>query len=139
MSINDVLTNIENNTVRVQAEKATTKMGESTMDQDSFLQLLMMEMKSQDPLNPIKNSEFISQQAQFTSISELQKLNKSVVSSNQFMQASSLIGKEVTLQNPDDPNTSITGAVTEARINPKGAEIVINDKNYPIGLITNIK
>jgi flagellar hook assembly protein FlgD len=35
------------------------------------------QMKNQDPMKPMDSSQMLSQQAQFTQISELQKLNKS--------------------------------------------------------------
>lgn len=139
MNVQNVLTDITNNTQKVYAEKAKTRMGESNLDQDAFLQLLMMEIKNQDPLNPMSNKDFIAQQAQFTQISELQKLNKNFDSSNQIVQASALIGKTVTLQDPDNAENSIQGLVSEARIDSKGANVVINDKEYPVDLIQSIR
>lgn len=139
MTVQNVLTDITNNTQKVYAEQNATKKGNSSLDQDAFLQLLMMEMKNQDPLNPTSNKEFIAQQAQFTQVSELQKLNKSLGVSNQLMQASSLIGKQVTLQDPNSPDKTIEGMVSEARIDSKGANVLINDKEYPISLVKGIK
>jgi len=139
MSVQSVLTEISNNTAKVNAEKAATRKGQSTMDQDGFLQLLMTQLKYQNPLNPMDNTEFISQQAQFTQISELQKLNKSFAASNQLMQASSLIGKQVSVTDPENPDNIIRGTVTEARFSSKGANLLINDKEYPVDSIISIK
>jgi flagellar hook assembly protein FlgD len=72
------------------------------------------------------NTEFLAQQAQFTQISELQKLNQT----NSFVQASSLIGQEVSFKDPGNGQNSITGTVTEAKVNSKGASIVINDQEF---------
>ncbi|OGI18074.1 MAG: hypothetical protein A2287_09640 [Candidatus Melainabacteria bacterium RIFOXYA12_FULL_32_12] len=142
MNVQDSMTNIVNSTAKVNAEKSQERVGQSTMDQDSFLQLLMMQLKYQDPLNPMGNTEFISQQAQFTQISEIQKLNKNmsnVANTNEIMQASSLIGKEVTITDPENSKNTITGAVTEAKISDKGTNIVINNTEYPINSIRSIK
>lgn len=139
MIVQDILTDINNNTTKVNAEKASTRLGNSNIDQDGFLQLLMTQLKYQDPLKPMDNAEFISQQAQFTQISELQKLNRTMSSSNQIMQASTLIGKEVSLNNPDLEGDVITGTVTEARVGSEGATIVINDKQYPLDSLISIK
>lgn len=128
MSIQQVLTDISNNTTIVNAEKSASRLGQSEMDQDAFLQLLMTQLKYQDPLKPMGNAEFISQQAQFTQISELQKLNQT----NNFMQASSLIGKEVTFQDPTDRTNSVTGVISEARITPKGTTVKVNDREFPL-------
>ncbi len=71
-------------------EDADKKSG-SAMDKDSFLQLLVAQMKYQDPMEPTSNTEYISQYAQF---SELEAMNN--LSSNMDLQrATSLVGKEV--------------------------------------------
>jgi flagellar basal-body rod modification protein FlgD len=63
----------------------------SSMDKDAFLQLLVAQMKYQDPMEPTSNTEYISQYAQF---SELEAMNN--LSSNMDLQrATSLVGKEV--------------------------------------------
>ncbi|MEI7473249.1 MAG: flagellar hook capping FlgD N-terminal domain-containing protein [bacterium] len=139
MLVQNTLTDITNNTKMVNAEKAKTRMGSSNMDQDAFLQLLMQQMQNQDPMEPTKNEQFIQQTAQFTQISELQKLNKNQNSSNQIMQASALIGKEVTMTDPDNPNSTIKGVVSEAQIDSKGANLLINNKAYPMNLVQSIK
>ena len=130
---------IANNTTRVQAEQAKDRMGSSELGQDAFLQLLITQMKHQDPLNPMNNTEFLSQQAQFTQISELQKLNKTLSSTNEMMQASSLIGKQVDLTDPDDGLNIISGIVSEARMDSDGTNIVVDGKSYPLNNILSIK
>jgi flagellar basal-body rod modification protein FlgD len=139
--ITDALTAINNSTAAAQAERAKANAGNTTMGQDDFLQLMMMQMKNQDPMNPMDSSQFLAQQAQFTQISELQKLNKSNTSTNQFMQASNLLGKQVSLTDPNNTDTksnTITGVVTESRINSTGASIVVNSKEYPVSSVTKI-
>ncbi|HSA06854.1 MAG TPA: flagellar hook capping FlgD N-terminal domain-containing protein [Candidatus Gastranaerophilales bacterium] len=136
--ISDSLTSLANSTEAIQY--ANRKTGSSELGQDAFLQLMMKQMQYQDPLNPMDNSQMLAQQAQFTTINELQKLNSTINASNQIMQASSLIGKTVTLPNPDNPSETIEGKVTEAKINKNGAAIVLNgDKDYPMSSITGIK
>jgi len=135
----NTLMDITNSTAKVQAEKNAKTAGSSDMGQDAFLQLLMAQLKNQDPLNPTDSNQFMSQQAQFTQISELQKLNKSMASSNQIMQASSLIGKEVSLPDPDDYEKTVSGKVSEAKINAKGATVVVNGKEYPLDSVLSVK
>jgi flagellar basal-body rod modification protein FlgD len=139
INTSDALIDIANSTTKVRAEKAAQSAGKSDLDQDAFLQLLMAQMKSQDPLNPMDSSQFLSQQAQFTQISELQKLNKSVSSSNQMIQASSLIGKQVGLTDPNNPDNIISGTVSEAKINSKGASVLVNGNEYPLDSILSVK
>lgn len=137
-SINNTLTSMQNNTAKIQAENAQKNMGSTELGQDAFLQLLMVQLKNQDPMNPMSNQDFIAQQAQFTQVTELQKLNSTLTASNSLLQASSLIGKEVTLIDPNDTSNRITGIVEGAIYTGQEAGITINGKNYPLGLIESI-
>jgi len=130
-AISNTLRSMEINTAQTQSE-ATKTTGSSDLDQNAFLQLLMAQMKYQDPMNPTDSSQFMSQQAQFTQIGELQKLNSNLSSSNQMMQSSALIGKEVALTDPDDSKKTITGIVDAAVMDSSGAGLVINGKTYPM-------
>ncbi|MBN4067660.1 MAG: flagellar hook capping protein [Alkaliphilus sp.] len=47
----------------------------SNMDKDMFLELLVAQMRNQDPLNPMEDREFIAQMAQFSSLEQMQNLN----------------------------------------------------------------
>jgi flagellar basal-body rod modification protein FlgD len=139
IDVTGTLADLSTNTAKVNAEKNAATKGSADIGQDAFLQLLMAQLKNQDPMNPTDSKEFMSQQAQFTQISELQKLNKNVAAGNSMMQASALIGKEVTLTNPDNVNDKLKGVVTEATMDSAGANVVINGKPYPISYVTNIK
>ena len=138
-SISDTLTSIQNNTAKVTAEKNKSNVGNSTMTGDEFLQLLMTQLKYQDPLNPMDTDQFTTQQAQLQQVTELQSLNKTLASSNSMMQASSLIGKDVTLTDPDDDTKTITGTVSEAKISDGEASVVIGNTSYPLDLVVSIK
>lgn len=69
--------------------------------QDAFLRLMITQLKNQNPLEPLKNQEFLSQLSQFTTASGVQDLKKSfdslgdALQSNQALQASSLVGRSV--------------------------------------------
>lgn len=69
------------------------KVGESnsSVDKDSFLQLLVAQMQYQDPLEPTSNTEYIAQYAQFTQVEEMQNM----ASNMNLMRASSLVGQNV--------------------------------------------
>ncbi|MDE5748719.1 MAG: flagellar hook capping protein, partial [Acetatifactor sp.] len=54
--------------------KKAKKSSESGMDKDAFLQLLVAQMKYQDPLEPTSNTEFVSQYAQFSQVEQLQNM-----------------------------------------------------------------
>lgn len=48
------------------------------LDKDAFLRLLTTQLANQDPLNPMEDREFIAQLAQFSSLEQMQNLNKNV-------------------------------------------------------------
>lgn len=68
-----------------------TGTASNDMDKDSFLQLLVAQMKYQDPLQPTSNTEYISQYAQFTQVESMQNM----ASSMDLQRASTLVGQEV--------------------------------------------
>ena len=68
-----------------------TNTQKSDMDKDAFLQLLVAQMKYQDPLEPTSNTEYISQYAQFSQVEQMQNM----AASSDLGRASSLVGQEV--------------------------------------------
>lgn len=67
------------------------KRSSSNLDKDAFLQLLVAQMKFQDPLEPTDNTEYISQLATFSQLEEMQNMT----ASSNLQRASGLVGKEV--------------------------------------------
>ena len=58
-----------------QNRESTRNIGE--LGKDDFLQLLVTQLRYQDPLNPMEDKEFIAQMAQFTSLEQMQNMNTS--------------------------------------------------------------
>jgi flagellar basal-body rod modification protein FlgD len=97
------------------------------LGKDEFLKLLILQLQNQDPLNPIKNEEFIAQLAQFSSLEQMQNLNKSMTSLGSLQiltQTASLVGKEVEVLT--DNNSVVTGTVTQAIFKDGTAKIQVN-------------
>ena len=80
---------------------ATGGTSRTASDKDMFLKLLVAQLSHQDPLNPVEDKEFVAQLAQFTSVEELQNINKGVESMNasfvkqQISSAASFMGTVV--------------------------------------------
>lgn len=132
------LIDMQNYTAYEQASQQVNGQNKE-LNQDMFLKLMLEQLKYQDPLNPMSNQDFLAQQAQFTSLNELQKLNENMLSNNTVQQCVSLIGKEVTLIDPNDTDKTITGLVTEAVFDANGSSITVDGKNYPLGLVIGIR
>lgn len=75
----------------------------TSLGQDQFLKLMTTQMTHQDPTKPMQNGEFLSQMAQFGTVSGIQDLQQSfkdfstAISSDQSLQAASLVGRTVSL------------------------------------------
>lgn len=138
MNAADAITGMQNATNHMKAKEPKVTGEAQELGQDAFLTLMLEQLKYQDPLEPMGNEEFLAQQAQFTQVNELQKLNDSMNVNNQIMQASSLIGKEVTIMDPDDNSKRITGIVNSANFSGSQATIVVNGKDYPLGYIITV-
>lgn len=65
--------------------KQTDNTRKNDLDKDAFLRLLTTQLANQDPLNPMEDREFIAQLAQFSSLEQMQNLNKTVTESSEEM------------------------------------------------------
>ncbi len=76
----------------------TSGAPQGTLGADALLQLLITQLKHQDPLDPLDSTQFLAQMAQFTMIGELDNLNRNMIltqRSTNTAWALSLIGQEV--------------------------------------------
>lgn len=85
------------------ANKQEQKDPSQELGQSAFLELMITQMENQSPLDPQDNTQFIAQLAQFSSVESLDKLNNNFDSfsqsfvANQALQASTLVGRSVTV------------------------------------------
>ncbi len=74
------------------------------LGQDEFMKLMMAQLKNQDPMKPMDNGEFLGQMAQFSTVTGIGDMQASLetltetFSSNQTLQATSLVGQEVLIE-----------------------------------------
>lgn len=112
---------------------ATTTVTKTTeLGKDDFLKLLVAQLQSQDPLNPMEDKEFISQMAQFTSLEQMKNVSNAV----QITQATSYIGKQVTWD--DEMGEQQTGIVKSVRIVSGEPKIVVGDQNIALAKVTSV-
>ncbi|MBQ7972777.1 MAG: hypothetical protein IJ291_04940 [Lachnospiraceae bacterium] len=115
-------------------EKTTSN---NSMDKEAFLQLLVAQMKYQDPLQPTSNTEYISQYATFSELEQMQNMSSNMTLSR----ASELVGKEVLVESTSDSGktTQVQGKVesvvyqsNKAFLSIDGALYSIDDVKYVI-------
>ena len=96
MAVSAVVKNgkIEETQSESSVKKAASKTG---MDKDAFLQLLVAQMKYQDPLEPTSNTEYISQYATFSQVEQMQNMAATM----ELTRASSMVGKLVAVETTD--------------------------------------
>ena len=82
---------ITNQTTATEKAKEAAKTAGGSLDKDAFLQLLVAQMKYQDPLQPTSNTEYISQLATFSELEEMQNVSASM----DMSRANALVGQYV--------------------------------------------
>ena len=96
--------------VETASETSVKKAAQSNgMGKDAFLQLLVAQMKYQDPLEPTSNTEFISQYATFSQVEQMQNMAATM----ELSRASSMVGKLVEVETTDSKGEtkSVQGTV----------------------------
>ena len=110
--------------------KKSTKSSKDGMDKEAFLQLLVAQMKYQDPLEPTSNTEYISQYAQFSQVEQMQNMSSSM----DLQRASSLVGKEVYIKTTTSSGDTklVQGRVDYVSYENNKAYLYINEQKYSI-------
>ncbi len=117
------------------------------LGRDAFLQLLIHQLKNQDPLEPTTNDQFIAQLAQFSSLEEMEKVNENLLGlallqqSNalisQLTDSSALIGQNVVYADPVS-GESTTGIVSSVKIEDGLAILNIGGIEIPLANVQEV-
>lgn len=108
------------------SSSSSTSSSTSSLDENAFLQLMVTEMENQDPTNPMDDTQYASQLAQYSSLEQMTQVNTnlksltSAVSSgfttvgnnSASLQAFSMVGATVNYLASDDATTASTGVVS---------------------------
>lgn len=120
-----------------QSKKANTKdSSKNELGKDAFLQLLVTQMKYQDPLNPNTDTEYIAQLATFSQLEQLQNLTTTTTNSQAF----GLVGKNVIVktENKLGDTSYINGRVDFINMSGGKAKMSINGSLYPIDQLDSV-
>jgi flagellar basal-body rod modification protein FlgD len=111
------------------------------MGKDTFLKLLVAQMRYQDPSNPVDSTQMVAQTATFTQVEKLEQLvtqNASMLVLQESATAGSLVGRTATYT--DTTGASMTGVISSVRLASKQSEAVafIGGVEVPVGRLTEI-
>lgn len=110
--------------------KSSEKKSGSTVDKEAFLQLLVAQMKYQDPLEPTSNTEYISQYATFSELEQMQNMSATL----ELSRASTLVGQTVLMKVTDSSGntTTVQGNVDYVVYENNKAFLSINGELYSL-------
>jgi flagellar basal-body rod modification protein FlgD len=118
---------------------ASSRLPAKSLGQDDFLKLLVTQMSSQDPMNPISDTGFIAQMAQFSALEQSRTMESDMASmrdNQQIVQANSMLGCVVGVQNSS--GNIVTGTVDAVKIVEGTPYIQVNGQSYELGKVLTV-
>lgn len=100
----------------------------AAFDKDTFMKLLVAQLKYQNPMQPADNNEYMNQMAVFAQVEKLTALLSSqqdAAAWQQRLSAEGMVGRQVTGTGPDD--VTRTGTVTAVHLDPGGPRLLLSD------------
>jgi flagellar basal-body rod modification protein FlgD len=119
-------------------DTSNRQVGATSLDKDTFLKLLVAQLRFQNPLNPSDPTEFMSQTAQFTLVEQMENMAKSTASvtlSQQLSTASTMVGRQITWLKSGAP---ATGIVDSARIVDGVPVLMVGKDQVPLTTIQSV-
>lgn len=107
-----------------------TKPGDS-LGKNAFLKLLVAQMQYQDPMEPVDNTQYVSELAQFSALEEMQNVSASLDNQNAF----GLVGKHVIIavgSSEGNVTSEIAGKVDYIQMVNGKAKLSINENMYDL-------
>ena len=125
-------------TIPTGANQTSQQTSKTAVDYQSFLKLLIAEMKNQDPTKPMDSTQYVAQLATFSQVEQSVQTNTKldqIMQSSALSQADALIGRSIT--SADGKTTGIVSSVTLAS---SGLIAVLQDgTQVPVGAGVSIK
>jgi len=117
-SINN-LTGVLSQSSRISSSQSSSN---NTLGKQEFLNLLVTQLRYQDPLKPMEDKEFVAQLAQFSALEQMQNLNESF----ELIKAQNMIGRYVVATNPSDTSKTVEGRVDSIRVDGSKIYLKVN-------------
>lgn len=125
---------------QIQADNVNKKLGvvdvekQGKLGKDTFLKLLVTQLKHQDPTKPMEDREFIAQMAQFSSLEQMTNVNKelrNLVSSSHASEAYGVLGKNIESYD-SQAKKRVTGTVSSVFF--KGDDLMLKVGNDEVAM-----
>lgn len=117
----------------------SSRMPVRTLNQDDFLRLVLAQMTNQDPLSPMKDTEFVAQMAQFSALEQAKSMQQDISAlrtEQQFIQANALLGRTVSVE--DDQGGLVQGPVSAILVEAGTPKIVVNGQPYALSALLSV-
>jgi flagellar basal-body rod modification protein FlgD len=111
----------------------------SSKDKEMFLNLMVAQLRYQDPMNPADSGEFLAQSAQFTSLEKMQDVadqTAALLTSSIAFGASNMVGKSVTYL--DAEGESVSGTVDSVSFDASGPMLQVGGQAVSLGQVTSV-
>jgi flagellar basal-body rod modification protein FlgD len=121
------------------SNSTSTPVSQTNMDENTFLQLMVAQMKNQDPDSPTDPSTMLSQTAQFTTVQELTQVateDQNVYNSSQQQIATSMLGRTVTWT--DVSGNAKTGVVTDVSIGASTPNLTVGGVAVSLSTVSSV-
>ena len=149
-SISGDITGLKNNTAYNSSLNSAAAKGGIETDYTMFLQLMLTQLENQDPTEPMENTEWLAQLAQYSTLEQMTAMNENMESISSSLdnmydsvgtnavisQTLSLVGKDVTVLTDKG---EVTGSVQEAKFDGGVGYVKVGDQYYSIANITSIR
>lgn len=132
----ELIQSVTDGVIEQTQKPGATSSSKNELGKDAFLQLLVTQMKYQDPLNPNTDTEYIAQLATFSQLEQLQNLSS--VSTNS--QAFGLVGKNVIVkaENSSGDSSYVSGKVDFVNLSGSKTQLSINGKLYTVDQLDTV-
>jgi flagellar basal-body rod modification protein FlgD len=111
------------------------------LDKDSFMKLLITELRYQDPTRPMEDREFIAQMAQFSTLEQMSNMNKEItglLKSSRSSEAFSLLGKHVEALD-SATGRRVSGIVTSVQYNGDEQLLMVGSQKVSFSDIHSVR
>lgn len=105
----------------------------ATLDTYQFLQLLIVELTSQNPMDPVKDRDFLAQMAQLNTAQQMERMGNMFTT----FQAAGLIGREVEVALPS--GMRMAGKVEGVQMSAGRVFLTINGEAVPMESLRAIR